>query len=218
MGQWICPVCLNDSKSEERRHDESSRKPRVEQEIINEECARCRRELTVVYYYKGEKLCEFCARVERDDKGNLPNSMSVFRIGNKKKKGIFGKIVDLVRGKPRERDERKVFIEAVRNNEKKKKSINIDEEKIRALDEDELPGEKKELEKSEEAEKPKPFGKKEDEARFRPLIDKQKTKKEIFASFKSPKENYKIEVPVNSGAKSASKPKAQKKKRTSKKD
>ena len=88
-GQWMCPYCLNDSRSEDRRAEErgSGEGERASGYASGERCERCGRELTTVYYYGGRKLCEDClddAKREWKDVGGEKPPLPPYRVTEKR--------------------------------------------------------------------------------------------------------------------------------------
>jgi ribosomal protein L37E len=77
-----------DSRDEERRVERSADSQSKEYRI-HEQCERCGRALSIVYYYKGRKLCESCideAKREWKDVGGERPPMSMYRISQEKGK------------------------------------------------------------------------------------------------------------------------------------
>ncbi len=68
-GQLICPNCIMDVRDEERRHEyrgEGYKKERYASTVsLREQCERCGRELTTVYFYNGKHLCSTCTEAEK---------------------------------------------------------------------------------------------------------------------------------------------------------
>jgi hypothetical protein len=87
-GQWMCPYCLNDSRSEERKSEERvlGEGERGTGYASGERCERCGRELTTVYYYGGRKLCGDClddAKRDWKDTGGEKPPLPPYRVAEK---------------------------------------------------------------------------------------------------------------------------------------
>jgi hypothetical protein len=81
-GQWMCPYCLMDSRDEDRRI-EGRGEDQLKGYQVHEQCERCGRALSIVYYYRGLKLCDSCvdeAKREWKDVGGERPPMSMYRI------------------------------------------------------------------------------------------------------------------------------------------
>ncbi len=71
-GQWMCPICLQDSRAEDARMNaakSSSYKKHdypMQVHSYEETCERCGRTLVTVYFLNGRKLCETCLGNEQD--------------------------------------------------------------------------------------------------------------------------------------------------------
>ena len=181
-GQWICPVCLNDERSQEsarQQYKPEKYKPEqyvINQDFVKERCEKCGRDLEVVYVYKKKKYCQFCADIESGDL----SSPDVHKFRLKKKKGIVKKIIEFFR-KPKDKT-------WYGDQESVPKGDQVDKDEIRSAD-------VKEVTKVKESqEKTTPFQDKipKKEVILSPLVDKQKTKKEVFSEFKKLDENYKL--------------------------
>jgi len=87
-GQWLCPYCLMDSRDEDRRA-EGRGEDHLKGYSYSEQCERCGRALSIVYYYRGRKLCESCvdeAKREWKDVGGEKPPLSMYRITEEKGK------------------------------------------------------------------------------------------------------------------------------------
>ncbi|MBN2478274.1 hypothetical protein JXB01_03225 [Candidatus Micrarchaeota archaeon] len=92
-GQWYCQYCVMDLRDEHREKYEPGELKREEPsarktyKVIEEHCERCGRPIrSVVYYFKGKKLCEVCLEREKDEHGGptIP-PVAKFRIGRQER-------------------------------------------------------------------------------------------------------------------------------------
>ncbi len=103
-GQLTCQYCMMDLKDEQRRMEERGSETRkdhyVSEEIIEEHCDRCGRELRTVYYYNGKHLCSTCLEEEKKEwktVGGEGPPMSMYKV--KEEKSRKAKIVEAVHRK-----------------------------------------------------------------------------------------------------------------------
>jgi hypothetical protein len=60
-GQWTCPICLQDMRSERIRESEyKPEKHKMQALAIPETCERCGRDTEILYYWNGRMLCKSC--------------------------------------------------------------------------------------------------------------------------------------------------------------
>jgi YgiT-type zinc finger domain-containing protein len=96
-GQWTCPICIQDMRSEERRSRDYGRgKERFRVLAVPEYCERCGRDLTTVYILNGKKLCSSCVSAEQENWGlvgggpsGAKQRISVTPIKAKKKEALI---------------------------------------------------------------------------------------------------------------------------------
>jgi len=69
-GQWMCPYCVQDMRSEDRKAEEpepSKGKPHLDVISYTEQCERCGRDLkSRVYIWNGKRLCKSCVNDEQE--------------------------------------------------------------------------------------------------------------------------------------------------------
>ncbi len=59
-GQWTCPVCLGDMRSEDREKVATL-------DAIGEKCSRCGTSPPMIYVYNGRRLCQTCFEQAKTD-------------------------------------------------------------------------------------------------------------------------------------------------------
>ncbi|MBD3210792.1 hypothetical protein GF318_05405 [Candidatus Micrarchaeota archaeon] len=69
-GQWVCPVCISQLRSEETRAKEHKpEKHPLRPLAYPETCERCGKETEVLYYWNGKFLCRSCLEDEQGSWG-----------------------------------------------------------------------------------------------------------------------------------------------------
>jgi len=87
-GQWVCPYCIADMRTEDRAIETAGRKEERRLEGISEgeNCERCGRSVSTVYYVRGMKLCGSCAedsKKEWKEIGGERPPMPMYRVKEK---------------------------------------------------------------------------------------------------------------------------------------
>jgi hypothetical protein len=99
-GQWFCPICIADARSEESRKTRKKNDYPMTPYADNETCERCGRDLTTVYFYNGRKLCETCLKFEQDKwtlvSGEKPGTTPYKISLEKRKKSKLRKIFEYI--------------------------------------------------------------------------------------------------------------------------
>jgi hypothetical protein len=72
-GQWSCPNCIQDLRSEDRKAEEHvQERPHVDAIQYPEQCDRCGKDLKGrVYIWNGRKLCKSCVQDEQEKWGTV---------------------------------------------------------------------------------------------------------------------------------------------------
>ena len=95
-GQLTCQYCMMDLKDEQRRMEERGKEgegkksERYASELVLPElCERCGRDLNLVYYFNGKRLCSTCVQQEKDEwktVGSDKPPMAMFKVSVEKSK------------------------------------------------------------------------------------------------------------------------------------
>ena len=131
-GQWTCPNCLMDARTEENRskYEYKPKKPVVQLEAHPERCERCGRDVDIIYIWNGKRLCRSC--VEDGQKqwatvgggpSGAPQRISVVPLKAAKKKSLiesfFSELLALL-GLKRKEKEVYLVVQPIKNKAKRK--------------------------------------------------------------------------------------------------
>jgi hypothetical protein len=100
-GMLVCPYCIQDMRSEDRRAEASHEKPPVQELSYPERCERCGRDLQGrVYIWNGKKLCKSCLEAEQETWGIVGGGpshggarVSVMPVRRAKQKSLLEAII-----------------------------------------------------------------------------------------------------------------------------